>query len=132
MKRHGFKGMPASHGVTKTHRRGGNIGGGGEKGRVWPGTKMPGHMGNRYRLAKGLKIWRINTKYNVLWVSGIGVPGATNAIVYIYDTNLPLRQPKNPLAFPTYFNQEDDIFEEDIYDADIHKFCDPSLMFEKD
>ncbi|CAH1954111.1 unnamed protein product [Acanthoscelides obtectus] len=50
MKRHGFKGMPASHGVTKTHRRGGNIGGGGEKGRVWPGTKMPGHMGNRYLL----------------------------------------------------------------------------------
>lgn len=47
MKRHGFKGMPASHGVTKTHRRPGNIGAGGEKARVWPGTKMPGHMGNR-------------------------------------------------------------------------------------
>jgi len=47
MKRHGFKGMPATHGVTKSHRRGGNIGGGGEKARVWPGTKMPGHMGNR-------------------------------------------------------------------------------------
>lgn len=30
--RHGFKGQPASHGVTKTHRRPGNIGGGGEKG----------------------------------------------------------------------------------------------------
>lgn len=48
MKRWGFKGMPASHGVTKTHRRPGNIGAGGEKARVWPGTKMPGHMGNRY------------------------------------------------------------------------------------
>lgn len=47
MKRWGFKGMPASHGVTKTHRRPGNIGAGGEKARVWPGTKMPGHMGNR-------------------------------------------------------------------------------------
>lgn len=49
MKRWGFKGMPATHGVTKSHRRGGNIGGGGEKGRVWPGTKMPGHMGNQWR-----------------------------------------------------------------------------------
>jgi len=45
MKRWGFHGMPATHGVTKSHRRGGNIGGGGEKGRVWPGTKLPGHMG---------------------------------------------------------------------------------------
>lgn len=48
MKRWDFKGMPASHGVTKTHRRPGNIGAGGEKARVWPGTKMPGHMGNRW------------------------------------------------------------------------------------
>lgn len=56
MKRWGFKGMPASHGVTKTHRRPGNIGGGGQKGRVWPGTKMPGHMGNRTRYLRGLKV----------------------------------------------------------------------------
>lgn len=56
MKRHGFKGQPASHGATKTHRRPGNIGGGGEKGRVWPGTKLPGHMGNRMRYLRGLKV----------------------------------------------------------------------------
>lgn len=56
MKRWGFKGMPASHGVTKTHRRGGNIGAGGGKARVWPGTKMPGHMGGRTRTLRGLKV----------------------------------------------------------------------------
>lgn len=39
MKRWGFKGMPATHGVTKTHRRPGNIGSGGAKARVWPGQK---------------------------------------------------------------------------------------------
>lgn len=39
MKRWGFKGMPATHGVTKTHRRPGNIGSGGQKARVWPGQK---------------------------------------------------------------------------------------------
>lgn len=39
MKRWGFKGMPATHGVTKTHRRPGNIGAGGGKARVWPGQK---------------------------------------------------------------------------------------------
>jgi len=56
MKRWGFKGMPATHGVTKTHRRGGNIGSGGTKARVMPGTKMPGHMGGYRRTQKGIKV----------------------------------------------------------------------------
>lgn len=128
MKRHGFKGMPASHGVTKTHRRGGNIGGGGEKGRVWPGTKMPGHMGNRYRVAKGLKIWRINTKYNVLWVSGQAIPGEVNSLVNIYDTKLPLRLPKD-LPFPTYLDTENDDLMEDIYDEEVHPFSETTILY---
>lgn len=129
MKRHGFKGMPASHGATKTHRRGGNIAGGGEKGRVWPGTKMPGHMGNRYRVAKGLKIWRINTKYNVLFVSGLAIPGETNSIVYVFDTKLPLRKPNSALPFPTYFGSESETTPEDIYDEDVHLFSDPTILY---
>jgi large subunit ribosomal protein L3 len=56
MKRWGFSGMPATHGVTKSHRRGGNTGGGGEKGRVWPGTKVPGHMGNLQRTLRAVKV----------------------------------------------------------------------------
>lgn len=127
MKRHGFKGMPASHGVTKTHRRGGNIGGGGEKGRVWPGTKMPGHMGNRFRIAKGLTILRINTRYNVLWVSGQAIPGETNSIVYIYDTVLPLRKPTNPVPFPTYLGEVSSL-PEDIYEDNIHPFNAPTIV----
>jgi len=104
MKRWNFKGMPASHGVTKTHRRPGNIGSGGQKARVMPGTKLPGHMGNRYRINRGLKIWRINTKYNVMWVSGLSIPGETNGIVYVFDTMLPLRKPESPPPFPTNFD----------------------------
>lgn len=119
--------MPASHGVTKTHRRPGNIGGGGEKGRVWPGKKMPGHMGNRYRIAKGLKIWRINTKYNVLWVQGSGIPGETNSIVYIYDTKLPRRRSKLAPPCPTYI--PDGELPEDMYDEEVHNFSDPTIMF---
>ncbi|XP_045471262.1 39S ribosomal protein L3, mitochondrial [Harmonia axyridis] len=129
MKRHGFKGMPASHGVTKTHRRGGCVGGGGAKGRIWPGTKMPGHMGNRYRVAKGLKIWRINTKYNVLYVSGQAIPGGTNDVVYIYDSILPTRKPAGPLPFPTYLMNDE--VAEDIYDKEIHLFEEPSVMFKE-
>lgn len=129
MKRHGFKGMPASHGVTKTHRRGGNIGAGGEKARVWPGTKMPGWMGNRFRILRGLKIWRMNTKYNVMWVSGQAIPGETNSIVTIYDTVLLLRKPKNPLPFPTYLPNELEDLPEEIYDEEIHKFGDDTILY---
>ena len=46
MKRWGFSGMPAAHGVTKSHRRPGCIGSGRDKSRVWPGQKLPGHIGN--------------------------------------------------------------------------------------
>lgn len=56
MKRWGFKGLPASHGVTKSHRRPGNVGGGGAIARIWPGTKMPGHVGNEQRTQLGLQV----------------------------------------------------------------------------
>ncbi|XP_055913794.1 39S ribosomal protein L3, mitochondrial [Eupeodes corollae] len=133
VKRHGFKGMPASHGVTKTHRRPGNIGGGGEKGRVWPGTKLPGHMGNRFRKIKGLRIWRINTKYNVMWVSGSSVPGVTNGLVYIYDTILPRRKPQgNGPPVPTNLNFENEGLPEDIWFEDVHCFKEPTITYEVD
>lgn len=134
MKRHGFHGMPATHGVTKTHRRPGNIGSGGKKARVWPGQKMPGHMGNRWRVHKGAKIWRINTKYNVLYVQGLAIPGAVNSIVYVYDTLLPLRKPtKCPPNFPTYYPEDtDEPLPEDMYDPEIHVFSDPTITFEPD
>ncbi|XP_046386189.1 39S ribosomal protein L3, mitochondrial [Ischnura elegans] len=131
MKRWGFSGMPASHGVTKTHRRPGNIGGGGEKGRVWPGTKMPGHMGNRLRTNRGLKVWRINTKYNVIWVQGFGVPGETNSIVHIYDTILPLRRLKEAPPFPTFYPEDmSEPQPEEIYADEVYQFGFPSIKFQ--
>ena len=128
MKRWGFKGQPRSHGVTKTHRRPGSIGGG-IKHRVWPGKKMPGHMGNLWRLSKGCKVWRINTRTNTMWVSGHAVPGDPNSLVYIYDTILPLKQPKTPPHFPTFTGNEAEL-SEDIYDEQVHKFNEPTIFYE--
>uniref|UniRef100_A0A8C5PEF1 Large ribosomal subunit protein uL3m n=1 Tax=Leptobrachium leishanense TaxID=445787 RepID=A0A8C5PEF1_9ANUR len=79
MKRWGYKGQPASHGQTKTHRRPGALAAQGPA-RVFPGTKMPGRMGNIYRTAHCLKVWRVNTKYNIIYVNG-SVPGHTNCLV---------------------------------------------------
>ncbi|KAL4718269.1 hypothetical protein ACJJTC_016703 [Scirpophaga incertulas] len=129
IKRWGFKGMPASHGVTKTHRRPGNIGGGGEKARVWPGTKMPGHMGNRWRILRGVKILRINTKHNVIWTLGVAIPGETGAMCYLYDTILPLRKLQTTPPFPTQPPTDDLPLE--FYDESIHRFENPTLSFEE-
>ena len=62
MKRWGFAGMPAGHGVTKSHRRPGCIGSGRDKGRVWPGQKMPGHVGGN----KGRNVYPMKTQYD--WI----------------------------------------------------------------
>ncbi|EZA59270.1 hypothetical protein DMN91_008490 [Ooceraea biroi] len=133
MKRWGFKGMPASHGVTKTHRRPGNIGSGGTKARVMPGTKMPGHMGNRWRVLRGVKILRINTKYNVLWVMANNVPGETNNYCYIFDTILPLRRLKTAPSFPTYLPTIDEQpLPEELYSEDVHSFTDPTIEFKEE
>lgn len=129
MKRWGFAGMPASHGVTKTHRRPGNIGSGGQKARVWPGQKMPGHMGNRYRITRGLKIWRINYKYNVMWVSGLAVAGETNTLVHVYDTFLRSKRKLISPPFPTFLEDLDENLI-DVWDDEIHNFKDPTITFD--
>ncbi|XP_074844389.1 large ribosomal subunit protein uL3m isoform X2 [Carettochelys insculpta] len=81
MKRWGFKGQPASHGQTKTHRRPGAISNS-NAGKVFRGKKMPGKMGNIYRTAFGLKVWRISTKHNIIYVNG-SVPGHKNCLVKV-------------------------------------------------
>nr|CAG4644012.1 EOG090X07HN [Lepidurus arcticus] len=125
VKRWGMKGGPASHGTTKAHRRVGSIGGGGEKARVWPGTKMPGHMGSARRTMRGLEILRINYKYNVLYVRGT-VPGITNSHVNIYDTVLPLKKPTTPPCFPTFMGDPDKL-EEEVFASCVHEFGAPNI-----
>ncbi|XP_029445196.1 39S ribosomal protein L3, mitochondrial [Rhinatrema bivittatum] len=128
MKRWGFKGQPASHGQTKTHRRPGAIGTGG-LGRVWPGKKMPGRMGNIYRTSLGLKVWRVNTKHNIIYVNG-SVPGHTNCLLKVRDSKLPAYQEQSKnLPFPTFFADGDEELQEDLYDKEIFQFNEPSVSY---
>lgn len=130
MKRWGFKGQPATHGQTKTHRRPGNIGSGGQKARVWKGQKMPGHMGNSYIRLKGLQILRINTEYNVMWVSGQNLPGLVGDIIYVYDSILPLKRSINNPPFPTNLGEKQENVDEII--KDLHDFREPTIFYEED
>jgi large subunit ribosomal protein L3 len=92
MKRHGFAGGPSDErGSTKFHRRPGCIGSGRKKSRVWPGQKMPGHVGGDFRTMAGLQILRINYKYNVIYVMGQAVPGEPGEMIKVFDTNIPLK-----------------------------------------
>ncbi|XP_069767353.1 large ribosomal subunit protein uL3m isoform X2 [Narcine bancroftii] len=127
MKRWGFKGQPATHGQTKTHRRPGASGPGGDPGRVFPGKKMPGRMGNIYRTARGLKVWRVNTKQNILYIHG-SVPGHKNCLVKVIDTALPTHQEDNKdPPFPTHFADESEELPEDLFDDEMFQYTEPSV-----
>jgi len=132
MKRWGFKGMPDTHGVTKSHRRPGCIKGG-NKARVSPGQRMPGNVGGGYIWQCGLRVWRINHAESVLYVSGASVQGSTGSIVQICDTRIPGHRWEalghGPHRFPTHYQDRDTDIPEEEYQELIHKFSDPSISF---
>jgi large subunit ribosomal protein L3 len=74
MKRHGFAGGPASHG-SMFHRRGGSYGQREQPGRMYPGRKMPGHMGGQRRTVQNLMVVRVLPERHLLFVRG-SVAGA--------------------------------------------------------
>eukprot|EP00049_Salpingoeca_infusionum_P022757 m.8625 g.8625 ORF g.8625 m.8625 type:complete len:307 (-) comp5379_c0_seq1:266-1186(-) len=97
MKRHNFGGMPASHGVTLTHRKAGGMGGGQDPGRVWKGKRMEGRMGGKKVTQMNLQVYRVDTRYNMLFVVG-SVPGSKNSIVKIKDA---MTKPPSEAPIPT-------------------------------
>jgi len=84
MKRHGFRGGPASHGHT-WHRRGGSIGAASYPSRVFPGMRMPGHMGNKQFTVTNLKVVDVDKAAHVLLVRG-AVPGANGSVVFVHPS----------------------------------------------
>jgi large subunit ribosomal protein L3 len=84
MKRHGFHGLRATHGVTRKHRSPGSIGGCSTPGRVFKGMKMAGRMGGDRVKVKGLKVVKIFAEKNYVLISG-SIPGHNGSIVYIQN-----------------------------------------------
>jgi large subunit ribosomal protein L3 len=85
MKRHNFRGQPASHGGM-AHRRPGGIGSATYPARVWKGIKMPGHMGNERVTMQGVRVFRVDTDKNILIIKG-SVPGPRGGLVIIKRTS---------------------------------------------
>nr|WMP11877.1 50S ribosomal protein L3 [Laurencia australis]WMP12088.1 50S ribosomal protein L3 [Laurencia australis] len=81
-KRHHFSRGPMSHG-SKNHRQPGSIGAGTTPGRVFPGKRMAGQLGNKRVSIKNLEIVEINQNNNTLVVKG-SVPGKEGNLIQIY------------------------------------------------
>jgi large subunit ribosomal protein L3 len=81
VKRHGFGGGPNTHGNTK-HRKPGSIGAGTDPSRVIKGKKMPGHYGAAQHTAVGLRVEKVDTERNLIYLRG-SVAGPTNGIVCV-------------------------------------------------
>ncbi len=82
MKRHGFSGIGASHGVDKKHRMSGSIGNRTTPGRVFKGKRMMGRMGVDQVTTQNLLVHSVDAEKNLILIRG-AVPGATNSIVFI-------------------------------------------------
>jgi large subunit ribosomal protein L3 len=84
MKRHGFSGLGAGHGAHKVHRAPGSIGACATPGRVFPGTRMAGRMGNVRVTVQSLELVSVDAERNLLLIKG-AVPGANGALVIVRD-----------------------------------------------
>ncbi len=90
MKRWGFGGLRATHGVSLSHRSHGSTGNRQDPGRVFKNKKMAGHMGDRQRTQQNLEIVRTDAERGLLFVKG-SVPGSKNGWLIVRDAvKLPL------------------------------------------
>uniref|UniRef100_A0A674DHS4 Large ribosomal subunit protein uL3m n=1 Tax=Salmo trutta TaxID=8032 RepID=A0A674DHS4_SALTR len=150
MKRYGFKGQPASHGQTKTHRR---------PGQYLSPTSLCLSLSLSVSLCLSLSlpvspclslslpvspclslslpvspclslslpVSPCLSLYNVIYVHG-SVPGHKNCLLKVRDTNLPTYVEKNiNPPFPTFFCEEDEQLPDDLYDEDLFIHTQPSL-----
>lgn len=82
MKRHNFKGVGASHGQHKNHRKPGSIGASATPSRVFKGTRMAGRMGSDRVTVQNLLVHGVDVERNLLLVKG-AVPGAKGRLVFV-------------------------------------------------
>ncbi|MGB3752489.1 MAG: 50S ribosomal protein L3 [Parerythrobacter sp.] len=113
MKRWGFGGLRATHGVSISHRSHGSTGQNQDPGKVFKGKKMAGHMGARQRTQQNLEIVRTDADRGLLFVKG-SVPGHKNGWLVVRDS-VKLRQ--DDLPFPGAMRRNADEFVTEDADA---------------
>ena len=87
MKRWGFKGQLATHGVERKHRSPGSVGGRSSNlgtGKPKKGGKKAGQMGNKQVTVRSMEVIAVDKEKNLLLVKG-SVPGANQGVVYVRE-----------------------------------------------
>jgi len=82
IKRHHFSSNRSTHGNSKAHRKPGSIGMAQDPGRIFPGKKMSGQLGNVKRTIQNLEIMKIDKERNLLLIKG-SIPGSRGGEVII-------------------------------------------------
>lgn len=85
MKRHGFKGLGASHGVSVSHRSHGSTGQRQDPGKVFKGKKMAGRMGGKIVAVQNLLVDSVDKERGLIALRGT-IPGHQGSMVFIRDT----------------------------------------------
>jgi large subunit ribosomal protein L3 len=81
VRRHGFKGGAVAHG-SMHHRQPGGIGASSDPSRVFPGTRMAGHMGTDKKTILNLRVVKVDAEKNLLFVAG-AVPGSDSGLLTV-------------------------------------------------
>jgi len=84
MKRHNFRGLEASHGVSISHRSHGSTGNSQDPGKVWKGKKMAGHLGAARTTTQNLEVVSTDAGRGLLMIKG-AVPGSKGGFVLVSD-----------------------------------------------
>ncbi len=82
IKRHNFASNRASHGNSRSHNVPGSIGMAQDPGRVFPGKRMPGHLGASKVTTQNLEVVRVDAERNLLLIKG-AIPGAKGGDVIV-------------------------------------------------
>lgn len=99
--RWGFKGNPASHGHSLSHRSHGSTGACQDPGRVFKGKKMAGRGGYKNRMIYSLQVYKIDYERSLVYIQG-NVPGAKGVLVRITDAFKQPKKNKNFVNYPTF------------------------------
>lgn len=99
IKRHHFSSNRASHGNSVSHNKPGSISMAQDPGRVFPGKKMTGHLGDANRTTQNLEIVRIDAERSLLLIRG-AIPGSKNGDVTVHPAVKPRKTSVKAAAKP--------------------------------
>ena len=116
MKRWGFGGLRATHGVSVSHRSHGSTGNRQDPGRVFKNKKMAGHMGARNRTQQNLEVVRTDPIRGLIFIKG-SVPGHKGSWLTVHDA---IKLPRNENApYPAGILDKKSLSEAEIPEAGL-------------